>query len=200
MKLFELFEEKSTQQEITFDEFKKIIERDCASYIKQVGFKMPLYRGMEKVSNPAFIIETPDEDVPVYKKRVRLDRVPSAFSVEMHSMIDNWFNEKFQIKARSQTVFATGDKMDALLYGEAFIIFPIGEFKYVWSPNVADLFSKGLSSNPHELSMQLQKYQYRDTDLEEAIKSDCEIMIKCDSYYAISSYDYWNLDGKKNAS
>jgi len=100
-------------------------------------------------------------------------------------------------------VFATGEAEMAAGFGALFSILPIGDFTFLWSPNVPDLatefsgkttnifshffqilFSLDTSSNI-DAGDYIKKADYRTTDLKAAINSGNEIMIFAKEYYAI---------------
>ena len=48
------------------------------------------------------------------------------------------FYRKFKWKPRSTGVFCTGDKEQAKGYGGLATVWPIGNFKYIWNPEIRD--------------------------------------------------------------
>ena len=99
-----------------------------------------------------------------------------------------------------------------------YAVFPIGEYKYVWSPKISDLFlhaedmkqiikpkeERGtLSHGTVEISQaaieSLYKHgEYTDKDLHRAITFGHEIMVNCAKAYAVV-YDHYH-DGQQVAS
>jgi hypothetical protein len=103
------------------------IENDCKPFLKQS--KRMFFRGTESTQD-------------FLKKFVRGGRFPKDTPKEIHYVIDEAFKKKFGWKARSEGVFATQYLDDAYQYGEPFMIFPIDNFKYVWSNEYTDLYGK----------------------------------------------------------
>ena len=54
--------------------------------------------------------------------------------------IDNVFDEDFGVRPRTQGAFTTGSYADAGTYGKPYLFFPIGEYKYIWSDRVKDMW------------------------------------------------------------
>lgn len=170
MKLVDLFEEALPQN---FDDIVAILKRDC----KQV---------IDKIENRFFLRGVRASSVPLAefsKKNIRPDRKPMSTDLAMHHAMDNWFNEKFGFKARSAALFTTGDFKDARSYGAVYAIFPIGDFRFIWSEVIGDLFIS--MRDPERMGEILDDANYKDTDLESALSSGHEIMLSCKEYYAL---------------
>lgn len=133
------------------------------------------------------------------KKMVRQDRKPLDFTRMRSKILDNWFEDKFGIRARSQCMFVTGQATelgDLKFYGTPCVVFPIGKFEYVWSRYVQDLYGDlnigaaddGKAYTDEELERKminwLKDKHYQKTGLDQAVKMKNEVMIKCESYYA----------------
>lgn len=189
MKLAELMEERPELVDLM-----DVLERDCKPYLDAVMGNGLLARG---IRNPGHGIEAKLPGgviVDLYKKEVRQDRKPLHTERVTHYIIDAWFKKKFDISARSETVFCLGARgSDSILgqYGTPYFIFPIGEFSFVWSPKVSDLqvnlsFQSDIEGNDQEaIHKWLDTKGYTDKDLEGALTSDKEVMVKCKSYYCI---------------
>ena len=173
--------------EYIFDKIKK----DCKPFIKQVKSGGLLYRGTKK-DNPGIIKITP-----------RKDRRPMSIHHKVQDILDDLFKKKFGWEARSSGVFAVGDFSVASQYsgyesGGVYSMWPIGSFKFLWSPNVADLFEEIWDTSQDWVEWftsghdELAKFvdTYTDKNLPKAIKSKHEIMISCKSYYMVlDGYD-----------
>ena len=165
------------------------IQKDCQFFINRVGDigKYPMYRGMDSTGKG------------LIRKKVRLDnRNPLSSAQIKHERYNNYFEEMYGEPFRN-ALFASGSVDQAYNYGDVHVVFPIGEFSWLWSPVVGDmaLDIHWPSLNPHGFSNVppsqelvddvLSRSQYQiDSDLKGAIKSENEIMIRCDEYYAIS--------------
>ena len=78
---------------------------------------------------PFFVIKTP-----------RTDRKPADTSPEFHNAFDQAFKEKFGWKARSEGVFTYPVKDIKNCFQGQYIFYPIGNFKFIYSPVIDDLF------------------------------------------------------------
>lgn len=105
-----------------------VITEDCAPFLKEFGNKR-IYRGVKRYVSDIKRI-TP-----------RKNRKPKDVSLEVHKLCDNILNSIFGWKARSEGVFVTRDKLTAQGYGSMYLFFPIGEYKYIWSRYIADMWS-----------------------------------------------------------
>ena len=116
------------------EEVIDILRKDCMPFItelKRTGFKDNFfYRGHGYAEGM------------ITKKRIRDNRRPKDMGPETSDFLDWAFKKKFGWAARSNGIFATSKPKDAMQYGEPFIFFPIGKYKYIWSPGVPDLYSE----------------------------------------------------------
>jgi hypothetical protein len=166
------------------------IKKDCQPYLTQIDsdiLQYPLYRGMGTAEQPAL------------KKKVRLaGRKPMDTPDNVHSMLNNSFTQLFGAPFRD-SMFASGSFHVTNDYGNLYLVFPIGDFEFIWSSDVVDLFSEhgdylnGISQNTHPtldsqvvMTEWVHDLGYQNTDLQKAIQSHHELMIRCSGYYAIS--------------
>lgn len=195
-------------------EVLKYIKRDCKPFLKAIEPKPHrnmIYRGYKSIES-------------WFLKTTRADRKPKDIGEGLHNDFDMEFKKRFGYKARSESFFATGEDEEASMYGEVYTIFPVGDFKILWSPKITDLFAdmgrivgdsakikkyNGLLDHYKEKGMEDQ-YQkkiseivgtYRNDNLKGAIASLNEIMIKCDKYYAVREFskatgEYKYINGK----
>ncbi|KFZ25794.1 MAG: hypothetical protein KQ78_01999 [Candidatus Izimaplasma bacterium HR2] len=117
-----------------FLEFWVDIEKNCKPFLKELKKNNPtqalLLRGEQQRGK--FITTTP-----------RTDRRPKDTPYEWHVTFDEYFNNEFGWNARSEGLFCTGRYDTASGYGDSvYIIFPIGRYKYIWSENISDLYTK----------------------------------------------------------
>lgn len=131
------------------------------------------------------------------------DRIPKMTDPILHVLTDNFFEEKFGIRPRSSGVFTTGNRSQAADYGEPVIVFPVGNFKFVWSPVVADLAGLFEGNSQADLIVDifddeperayemlvnlLEKQRYTTINLPEAINKGVEISIVCKQYITLTS-------------
>jgi hypothetical protein len=74
------------------------------------------------------------------KKKARKDRSPKDTYPDIHYDFDKEFQKQYGYPARSSSIFSTGDYNIASEYGYVYCMFPIGRYKYLWNPNVKDLY------------------------------------------------------------
>jgi hypothetical protein len=204
MKLTSLYESNS---DLSLEEAVRIFHDECKPFQKEIGFDgtfdfKTLKRGMK--NKPKLFIGN-----------VRPDRRPSDTPLPIHEFMDNWFYKKFGVKFRSNAMFATKSQGSAQTYGDVYIVFPIGEFKYCYSSTIDDLYSTIANKIESKLSSHyapLTKEKFNDflsdddnlkfaLDIVEKILTESkyvdndlkyvsyypEIMINCKSYLAIKS-------------
>ena len=170
-----------------------LIKRECQPFLQQWG-QQPLIRGVKRGATN-FI-----------KKEVHLeDRVPKDTPRRLHTQFNKAFVNEFGLPFRN-AMFASGDHAIAKDYGLPYTVFPIGDFKFIWSKEVDDLYGQWQRVEPHRqhddpesdeywewrLSRAEKRFteqsvkKYQTTELNKAISSRHEIMLWVDSYYGIN--------------
>jgi hypothetical protein len=120
-------EDRSSAKEIV-----DILRDKCAPFLKELKkhrYYYMLYRGSKK--------HIPD-DIMLVKSRK--DRKPKDTPPKLSKILDDMFFKKFGWRARSEGVFATPSFDSCSYYGCRSMFFPVGQFKYVWSPDIKDLY------------------------------------------------------------
>ena len=193
MKLLEL----NDQQDV-YDQVATTILTTCKPYLELIQYDTDwykLYRGAGKSTEPVNII-------PGYRD----NRKPKDTPIHLHEAINRVFKAKFGLPFRNGT-FTTSQKTDAAAYGKMiYAIIPIGDFKFIWSSQISDLFDYlnrkvkdefgTLTSLYHEepkVIGTLLKYVhtpefvnlYQDNNLPAGILSNHEVMLYCDKCYYI---------------
>jgi len=179
-----------TEKIISPENVIKILVSSCQPFLKEIknGRNGFLYRG--KNSYSAASIE---------RFSSRIDRKPKDMSALNHDILDELFEKKFGWKSRSEGVFCSGHPSIAARYGSIYIFFPIGEYKYLWSPEIKDLFDRvrmkswsWLEKGTREVRVaeRLENLRgmvdtYKDNDLKEAMYSGNEISVKCKTFYLV---------------
>lgn len=124
-------------------------------------------------------------------------RKPTHMPLEAHHIIDEWFMNKFAIKARSSTVFVGIQKRSVESYAKSKgavikkISFPV-ESNYIYSSKIHDLYqdynlliqSDGYADTRNIIPL-LEESNYQITNNPELIPPDFlgEIMVYCDRFY-----------------
>lgn len=116
----------------TFYDTMGIIYKDCMPFIKsfcatQQADNNLLFRGVNE--NKKFI-----------KKTTRTDRKPGDTHQLVHADIDKAFIKRFGYPARSSSVFVSGSAVAPSEYGDVYMMFPIGKYKFLWNPRIRDLY------------------------------------------------------------
>lgn len=153
---------------------------ECQPYIQQSKGEF-IFRGIKHPFGEFQIIGT---DITAYKMDVRMDRHPRDSDQFTHDESDKFLRDKFGIAGRSQALFVTASPSVAEGYGPVYVILPRGEFRFVWSPKIGDLYGIEFDSR-EDAEQAMTDFEYQTTDLHDAIESRNEIMIACRDYYAI---------------
>lgn len=177
------------------EDIKELIQRDCQPYLAQINNNVKdnnLFRGMKR--NPKNIIT----------KQGRLDdRKPLNTKDDKHQQMNEYFKNKFG-EAFRNSVFVTGDVNEAFKYGEERVVFPIGEFSFCWSPKIKDTTMNvrwpkvqgyDIGATQDQIDALFDGYNYSNTDLLKAIQSGNEIMLRCNSYYAVKIHHFMTVFG-----
>jgi len=132
------------------------------------------------------------------------DRRPLTSSPDLHNTLNKMFVKKFGWPVRNG-VFCYS-RSTFLGYGDVYIFIPAGNFKFVWSPEVSDLFTVLPVSDPKEypqwaemdykkyLAKHIEKFEknildtYTDKGLQMAAKTSSEISINCKEYFLINQW------------
>lgn len=189
-------------EETDISEYLPILKKDCSQIMRLAKKGFFLYRGFKNVP-----IDDNGEKSTFFDKTPRTGRMPLDTSTAMHKIMDEYFNEKFNWRARSEGLFCTTSYSHAKFYGDVYLIFPVNAFKFIYSPNVHDLFDEQnrfikkeynslygflakAKTNTKEVEAavfsMLDNLKYTDKNLQKAAKNNSEVMIKCSKYYALS--------------
>ena len=131
MRLYKHLTEKSIQEE-GIEDFWKLVQKKCKPFLKEwmpiqkTGEMFPLYRGMN------------EQDAG--EKWVRQDRKPEMSGRKFHTDVDNMMKQVHGVNGRTKAMFCTGDASATTAYGDAFMVFPVGRYKYLWSGRIRDLY------------------------------------------------------------
>lgn len=130
-------EKRYIEQEYTEDEFEEIItilENDCEEFLNEVRESKvgPIFRGVKNVDDTY--------TRGMGKKSSRVNRIPVDTDSNISEIIDNYFEDKFNIKVRSNGTFTSRLPHVASDYGKPYLFFPIGDYRYFWNPKIKDLY------------------------------------------------------------
>jgi len=169
----------------------EMLEKDCKQFLKESRGTF-IWRGVKNLQS-----KMGGKDY--IKIKPRINRQPTDTPLYIHKYVDKVFKEKFGWPARSEGVFVTGEKARARYFGELASVWPIGSFKFVWSPSVRDFTVdmptdlvdyESMDELPVGAEIDLIEIleSYTNKDLLQAIRMNKEIMIKCKEYYLIPSW------------
>jgi hypothetical protein len=80
------------------------------------------------------------------------DRSPRHTPVKIHEFLNNWLSQNYG-KPWRNGVFTTTMKTEAELYGAVYNFVPIGEFEFLYSPDILDMQSDFKRVVKNKLSM-----------------------------------------------
>ena len=200
MRLEKLIAEADAKR--AYEEVMTNIERDCQPFLKQSD--RVYYRG----SNSANVAKM------IQFVRPRSNRRPKDMPQHVHDALDKSFKKYFGWKVRSEGVFA-GDRTGVIgQYGSLFLFFPIGKFKYVYSPYIKDLYmhindkisgdlrfhadpdNDKLEKHDTDLLDELVRTEYEDKGLSGHIDG-VEVSFYCPNGYYMVDYAMVNMIKKR---
>jgi len=186
MIFYDILEEAITND---MNGFLELVKRDCQPYLQQNSSPLvdtPMWRGLKNPMEETIIAKKG----PFQKRDVRLtDRKPKDTPKAIHDALNYAFVKDYGAEFRN-ALFVTNDMYQAGGYGALYIIFPRGNFTFLWSPDIPDIFThyenKQTKQSDEDFVLDLlNNNDYSTNNLQEAIKSTNEIMIRCNSYYAL---------------
>ncbi len=176
------------------------IKSQCKPFLSQIkSLNMPgLFRGLKH------------HEILISVKKVRKNRRALDTDQVDSDAIDDWFEDKFGWRPRSQALMTSGRPGQASGYGNLSLIIPVGKFKILWSRTIDDLYVRqdtlkhsydlltwnqmGDKDSPANIARRKGLDQLLGHDYEETDKltkqmifgvSTGEIMVKCDKYWTI---------------
>ena len=176
----------------------KELESKCGPFLGELkrSGSFPVFRGTQT--------KQPTNIKNLYHKITRKDRRPKDTPSDTQKSLDELFYEYFEIEPRKNGVFTTKNYGVASGYSDIHrdgseIFFPIGEYKYIWSEQVDDLYS-ALEDIADEFPEELDRFSIGETDIDifrdliSTYEMDSielaerqEITFLCDEYYLIDA-------------
>ena len=153
----------------------KPVKKECGPIISTYDAgNGVLFRGVGKIVT-----------ISKFKSHIK-DRKPMSTVRWLHDDLNKWFTQKFGWPARNG-VGAYNYESDAAIYGYPYVFYPVGKLKFVWSPDVSDLWgtvvSHAIRERKHFKNLIPVLETYTDKNLEAAMESHCEIYFNCNEYY-----------------
>lgn len=208
--LIEQDDEQIRKEQLSTDAAQMIVD-NCQPYLAEVDhdphMAFELFKGLRRDAGVLF-----DEKV------TRTPRKPMDMPEQVHEYLDSRFEQWFGHRYRSAATFATGDADAASQYSASrspHHMFPVGQFSYLWSPEMADLFFifpmqindrerqhlKAGNPLPEQTKLKIDQIireaDYKQQDLAQAIESGHEIMIATNTYYVIQFGEFGEMVQKK---
>lgn len=110
------------------------VEKSCAPFLKEL-------RRCSKENLLLRGIGGKYSDKILHVKTLKGTRTPKDMDHRLSEYIDDLFFKKFHLRPRSEGFFGAGGFSTVKSYGYVHIIFPVGQYEYLWSPDVRDLYS-----------------------------------------------------------
>lgn len=176
---------------------QQFIEKNCKPWFSQLSdpYEQYVYRGVKRNINDVAVVQT------LIHNRNPVDEKP--IQMQVFNDIIKSYNKTAN---RNNSIFVTHSEKFAKLYGRLWVVLPIGNFNYTWSPNAKDWYTEvgpmfGLKNNPspEQLKQNIEKIKNKitvkgdDNTLQEAIESNNEIMIHCNKVLYIQPNAYFTL-------
>lgn len=199
---FKQYIEEQDEQDEQIESIADIIHRDCQPFIQESNLDIMLWRGFRNLGND-------ERFLTLLKKQPRTNRKPLSSPQKLHQILDQWFEDRFNFRYRSKGLHTTPNINEASEYGSVRAIIPIGNFRYVWSPLVDDLYvdlnhvsllnydeRRYMNTNTNseepipeaiqrKLYDRLDELNYIENRLPDAKRTDGEVIIGTESFYAI---------------
>ncbi len=167
------------EDEKGLDHYVPKIEAECKPFLKDI----------RNAAGTLFRDDTKNRHKPIWKKVTRLDRAPLDSPKEIHDELDLWFEDKFGWRARSEGLFCWPIKFKSDFIMGKWLVFPAGNYKYLWSDKVIDLWST-LSGDMRASTEDMIKGfetlygdSYTNKNIKKSIMSGHEVMINCKYSY-----------------
>lgn len=169
IKTYKVFESSEDIDIISF------LEINCHKFLDEIRTNCLLYRGYNTKDTDQRITDG------VYIKTTRTDRKPVSTTPQLHDEMNQKFFDIYGERLRSEAVFTSTDKSSSWMYGDEYLFFPIGEYKYYWNPEVTDLYVQVLDMSD------FNKFAngYISDNIGKANRS--EVMFVCKEYYLVDS-------------
>lgn len=117
------------------------------------------------------------------------DRTPVSMPKDVQKKIDDCFEERFSIRFRQNSLFATSNlevaRGYAGAYGEIRILRPLAPFCYCWSPQSKDLYFEYMESlHTESIEDMIARLNFEIDDIASAIYLEHEIMLVGEKFEA----------------
>jgi len=151
---------------ISIEDSLEIMKKDCSEYIRELKAGKNFFIRMSSKYNTTL----PDSTLVI---PAREGREPKDINKELHAEMDDMLKSKFGWKPRSEALFVWLTRKGKsvwnwkIMWRRVRIIFPSNGYKYVYSPNIIDIF------NSYEEKM-IHYERNNDNDYNDNIRPDRE--------------------------
>ena len=184
--------------------FMETVKQHCQPYLELIDNNIKKYRMFRGLRGTDAITMT---------GRVRLSgRKPFSTGTNMHKYVNRYFQIRYGEPFRD-AMFVSGKADFAKDYGNLFLVFPRGDFTFLWSPWVVDLYNIDADiddamypdGDTDEVDVanyfrHMDMLKYQTTDIKLALTSEKEIMVRTQAYYGINLTDIFNRDDYEDDS
>ncbi len=116
------------------EQLQDFIYENCREWVEKTdSHDGIIYRG---VNRPPIIDNY--SEMNAFVKPTRLDRKPRDSLPALHQIFNNVLQAANSPVNRSNSLFCTSSASEAREYGKVYVLFPIGNFDYMWSPYYED--------------------------------------------------------------
>ncbi len=166
------------------DNVERMLQQYCAPYLNEIGglhnalVEFPLYRGVGHKLGGSVM------KVPVHQFRA-----PRDTKSEDHRLANDWFQKKFSVRYRGQSLFCSGSRHTADAYsigGQSAIVLPVGNYSYCWSQRYFDMNTDFEDGDSTDIIEFLADGDYINTGIHKAIRSRHEVMLHCQEAMLVS--------------
>ncbi|NJO61526.1 MAG: hypothetical protein HC836_25745 [Richelia sp. RM2_1_2] len=161
-----------------------ILNKNCSQWIKLTKWT-PVYRG-SKMINP-------------YDDFIKIKTRPEKQDPDVPPIIQQQFDQQMRTAGHqavlSNSVHLTGDLSEAKTYGRPFVIFPVGNIHFSWSPVVKSLMGSLFRDGKKIARLSDLIPTYKHSELRAAIQSNNEILVQCFEYYKVD-LELWHTISK----
>lgn len=145
-------------------EAAQFIKKNCQPYLNANPQLLPLWRGFDSSGR----------DLPgVFTYPVRDDRRAMAMPREEAVWWNGVIVDAGKVARRDNSAMCTGNVGSAMVFGDAYVVFPVGPFNYTWFPEIEDA-----NLTPRSPGSEAPECRGDDGSLGAAIRSGNEIMVR----------------------
>lgn len=113
---------------------REFAEQHCQPWLRQAGAGLA-FRGVS---------ERVHQNRALFTHEVRHDRRPKDSVIQDHELFNGIIRLAGGIANRSNSTFVISNLNTASDYGRPFVVMPVGQFHYSWSPTVSDWYAQRL--------------------------------------------------------